>query len=155
MIALVASHIIPAALSLLPAKMDTPEARAMLLAIAGQESAFQHRRQIRGPARGLWQFERAGLIGAQMHPASTTHADAVCAALLYDRDQSDELHRALEHNDVLACALARLLLWTDPRPLPGSGETDAAWDYYLRNWRPGRPHPSAWASHWRRAWDAI
>ena len=29
------SYVIPAALSLLPAKMDTPEARAMLVAIGG------------------------------------------------------------------------------------------------------------------------
>jgi hypothetical protein len=155
MIAFVAARVIPAALSLLPPKMDTPEARAMLLAIGGQESAFRHRRQVNGPARGLWQFERGGLIGAQMHPSSSKHADAVCAALLYDRDQSDELHRALADNDILACALARLLLWTDAKPLPPESDAGAAWNYYLRVWRPGRPHPDAWPAHWRRAWDAL
>jgi len=35
-------------------------ARLMLMAIAGQESAWEHRRQIGGPARSFWQFEGGG-----------------------------------------------------------------------------------------------
>lgn len=151
MIDLVARHILPAALSLLPERMDTPEARILLLAIAGQESGYEHRRQVGGPALSLWQFERIGLTGVLMHPASTRHADAVCAALLYDTHQPDDVHRAMEHNDVLACALARLLLWTDPHPLPPIGEYDWAWDYYLRTWRPGKPHRERWANNYHRA----
>ena len=46
------------AMALLPARMDTPEADCMLLAIGLQESRFVHRRQIGGPARGFWQFEK-------------------------------------------------------------------------------------------------
>jgi len=42
------------ALAILPAKMDTPQARVMLLAIGLQESEFAHRRQMgNGPARGF------------------------------------------------------------------------------------------------------
>lgn len=42
------------ALQLLPRKMDSKEARLMLLAIGYQESRFQHRRQLVGnPPRGL------------------------------------------------------------------------------------------------------
>ena len=37
------------ALALLPAAMNTPQARCMLLAIGLQESRFVHRRQIGGP----------------------------------------------------------------------------------------------------------
>lgn len=47
-------------LELLPAKMDTPKARVMMLAIGMQESRFEHRKQIGGPARGFFQFEEAG-----------------------------------------------------------------------------------------------
>ncbi len=48
-----ASAVVPA-LSLLPGKMDTPEARVMLLAIGLQESHLTFRRQRpTGPARGL------------------------------------------------------------------------------------------------------
>ena len=53
MIDVLKNNIIPAALSLLPPKMDTPEARAMLGAIALQESALRYRQQVGGPAKGL------------------------------------------------------------------------------------------------------
>jgi hypothetical protein len=39
--------------------MDSPKARVLSAAIGHQESRFIHRRQINGPARGFWQFERA------------------------------------------------------------------------------------------------
>lgn len=45
--------------------------------------------------------------------------------------------QAIERDDVLACALARLLLYTDPSRLPDLGDEAGAWDLYLRTWRPG------------------
>lgn len=64
MIELLRNNIIPAALSLLPSKMDTPEARAILIAIALQESNLKHRRQVGGPALGLlqWELPQVGLV---------------------------------------------------------------------------------------------
>ena len=44
----------------LPDRMLSDEAVTMMLAIGYQESRFEHRRQIRGPARGFWQFEHGG-----------------------------------------------------------------------------------------------
>ena len=64
------------------------------------------------------------------------------SAAVYDR---------LEHDDVLAAGFARLLLLTDPRPLPDVTDVDGAWAYYLRNWRPGKPHPETWAGYHTRA----
>jgi hypothetical protein len=58
---------------------------------------------------------------------------------------------ALETDDILAARLARLLLWTDPRPLPVRGDAAAGWNYYIRNWRPGKPHPQTWGAFWREA----
>ena len=53
----------------------------MLLAIGLQESRLTHRRQIGGPARGLWQFERGGgVAGVLRHAASRDHALSVCDA---------------------------------------------------------------------------
>ena len=50
----------------------------MLVTIAGQESAWTHRRQINGPARGFWQFERGGgVAGVIAHPASRQIAAAL------------------------------------------------------------------------------
>jgi hypothetical protein len=42
-----------------------------------------------------------------------------------------------------------LLLWTDPQPMPTS--QDAGWQCYLRNWRPGKPHPDQWPRNWASA----
>ena len=152
MLAMTRAYILPAALSLLPPKMDTQEARRLLLAIGLQESRFEHRRQISGPARGVWQFERGGVMGIVRHPATKDHLRAAVVALKYDAELADDdigLHAAIEHNDVLACVLARLNLWWMPGPLPT--EQDAAWQYYLDAWRPGRPHPETWGVCWRLA----
>lgn len=151
--------IIPA-LSLLPRHLDTPKARVLLLAIGLQESRFQHRVQIidgggKGPARGFWQFERGGgVAGVYRHRASAELLRQLCR----DRDVSLDtraIWAQLEHDDVLAAGVARLLLLTDPAPLPEIGEQQKAWDYYERNWRPGKPHPHTWPALYASAVDAI
>lgn len=142
------------ALGLLPPGMDTPAARVLMLAIGYQESGFAHRRQIRGPARGYWQFEKTGVAGVIQHRASRWHASAICAAREVDFTVT-AVHRRLEHDDVLAAGIARLLLWTDPAPLPDPQDADAAWAYYLRNWRPGKPHPARWPANHARALAAL
>lgn len=148
-----ASAIAPA-LELLPAQMASPEAVVMLLAIGLQESRFQHRRQLvgnpprpTGPATGFWQFERGGgVIGVLQHRASRDHALTLCAAREVE-PVSQSAWQALQHDDVLAAGFARLLLWTDPYRLPAPGDAQAAWDLYIRTWRPGKPH--------RQTWDAL
>lgn len=146
--------IVPALL-LLPARMDTPTARTILLAIAYQESNMQHRRQIKGPARGYFQFELGGGVrGVLKHPASSVHIRDVLEALDYYVDStSAECWLAIEHNDILAAAFARLLLWTDSAPLPTDAE--GAWALYLRTWRPGKPHPDKWAMNFKKAKDVL
>lgn len=147
--------VIPAAHALLPAKMHSPEATAMLLAIMLQESRATHRRQIGGPAKGLWQFEHGGGVhGVLNHVASRPHISAAMRAMAYGETEMIAFE-AIEHNDVLACVFARLLLWTHPKKLPQMGGTDYAWDYYLTTWRPGRPHRQTWTDHFRTAWAAI
>lgn len=143
-------------LELLPAAMDTAEARLMLLAIALQESGCTTRCQIvngggRGPARGLWQFERGGGVrGVLLHDASRYWAHKLCEARNCPPDQWQVWER-LETDDVLAAGLARLLLFTDPRKLPGIGDIEGAWACYIRNWRPGKPHRDRWTSNYGRA----
>jgi hypothetical protein len=131
-------------------------ARVMLLAIAGQESGFRHRRQVPvAHAMGLWQFERGGgVTGVLRHAASHTAALAACEALLVPATP-EAVHPALEHNDDLACVFARLLLWTDPRALPAVDDPDRGWEMYLRCWRPGKPHAGTWVGHWRNALEAA
>ncbi|MGD9662063.1 MAG: hypothetical protein AB7U63_12390 [Porticoccaceae bacterium] len=147
---IVASSIDPA-LKLLPQRMDSEPARVTLLAIGLQESRFLHRRQIGGPARGLWQFERGGgVVGVLRHASSREYAKAVCAARGVDAEPY-AVYEQLEHDDVLAAAFARLLLWTDPKSLPAVGKSADAWDLYIRTWQPGKPHPETWPEMYARA----
>ena len=141
------------AFTLLPSSMDTPAARRMLLAIGLQESRMVYREQIGGPARGLWQFERTGgVIGVLNHPSTGEMADRVCDALDVE-PTIDSVYQTLATNDVLAACFARMLLWTDPAPLPLTAEQ--GWASYLRTWRPGKPHPHTWLGYWNLAGESI
>lgn len=147
--------LLPTYARLLPGQFESPEATVMLLAIGLQESRFAHRKQVGGPARGFWQFEQGGGVhGVLNHSASRLYARAFCLLRAVAPNDGD-LYRALAHDDLLACAIARLLLWTDPNPLPRLGDEQGAWDYYLRNWRPGKPHRHTWAHLYDRALAAT
>lgn len=148
-------------LDLLPDDMSSKEAMVMIIAIGLQESLLKHTKQIGGPAVSWWQMEKGGGIkGVLRHPASANHADDVCrmrgvAAL------PDAVYAALEHDQILGSAFARLLLWTDPKPLPDVGEVEQAWNLYLRVWRPGAAKRqydqlrAKWSVNYVQAMEAI
>lgn len=142
------------ALAWLPSKMNTVEARVMLGAIGYQESEFEHRRQMgNGPARSFWQMERGGgVVGVLTHAASSELALMACKWRGV-RASSQDVWEAIEHDDVLGAIFARLLLFTDPRPLPKLADVDGAWAYYVRNWRPGKPHPDKWPGNHAKAFN--
>lgn len=144
----------PAA-TLLPPAMNTPNARALVLAICRQESRLVHRRQLHGPARGFAQFELAGgVVGVLTHPSTKAHIEGVLQELSYPPAAS-ACYEAIEHNDILACVFARLLLWTDPHPLPASTDADGAWATYERTWRPGKPHRASFNPFFAEAWATV
>lgn len=145
-----------AAFAMLPARMDSTSARVLLLATGLQESRFVHRRQLvgtpprpNGPAKGFWQFEQGGgCRGVLNHPASRALMMQACQQRGV-APTSAALWNAIENDDLLAAVAARLLYWTDSQPLPHPSDADAMWDYYLRVWRPGKPHHSTWDRlHW-------
>lgn len=140
------------ALSLLLQRMDSRQARVQLLATGLQESRFTARRQHgNGPARGFWQFERGGgVVGVLTHAASKPHMLQLCERLSLAAD-AQTVWTALEYQDVLAAAAARLLYWTDPKPLPALGDAEGAWALYLRTWRPGKPHRATWDAFYNQA----
>ncbi|WP_440984923.1 hypothetical protein ACQHIH_16055 [Xanthomonas sontii] len=148
------AHVIVPALAELGDGMDSPPARAQILATGMQESGLKYRHQVGGPAHGLFQFERGGVKGVLTHPASQRRAQALCErhgvaptiAAAYE---------ALEHDDVLAAGFARLLLWTLPKALPVMGDEQAAWDQYIAAWRPGKPHRNRWAAVYPVALKAV
>lgn len=135
-------------------------ARRIMLAIALQESGpmldarYQNSpSNTPGPARGFWQFEQGGgVAGVLAHPASGAIVNRCCVdhAIV---PQAAAVWRALEGHDKIAVVFARMLLFTDPRALATTQQE--AWDYYVRNWRPGKPHPENWPNNWRIASDTV
>lgn len=144
--------IVPA-LELLPPKMSSKRAVVMMLAIGLQESRLIHRRQIKGPARGLWQFERGGGVRGVLNFHSTHDLAKHIALDRIGKSDANSVYEALEHDDVLAAVFSRLLLWTDPRSLPAIGDAEGAWNLYARTWRPGKPHRHTWDALYKQATD--
>lgn len=149
------SAIIEPALRILPPMMTSDGARAMLLAIGMQESRLVHRKQIGGPAHGLWQFERGGgVAGVLRHPATRDYAKDVCWKL-GNAGTVASVYHGLASDDVLAACFARLLLWTLPVPLPDRDDVAGAWGQYIAAWRPGKPHRHTWDEFYKQAWDVV
>lgn len=144
-------------LKYLPEKMDSPQARAMLLSIGCQEGfKFTCRKQMAGgPARSFWQFEQGGGVkGVLMHPATASIIQGVCQELVIPATVQD-CYEAITYNDVLAVCFARLLLWTLPGSLADKGEADKGWGQYTAAWRPGKPHRETWDAYFNTAWLAV
>jgi hypothetical protein len=142
--------------SLLPVKMASIESKALLLAIGLQESAFEHRRQMNdGPARSWWQFEQGGAVrGVLQHAATRPYILPIIEQFGYE-DYPATCWTAIEHNDIVACAFARLLLWTVPSKLPKPEQHEVAWRQYLWAWRPGKPHADKWPGNYALAWQMV
>lgn len=147
--------IVDKALDWLPPPMRSDEARCLLLAIGRQESGYTTRRQYgNGPAHGLWQFERNGVLAVMHNNRSADYVYRLCRDLgvLYG---SGNVFESLLSDDVLAAALARLSLWCDPASLPAIGDIEAAWETYTRCWRPGKPDRERWTDAYSRAVETI
>lgn len=134
---------------------DTFLARRLLLAIALQESRIAHRRQVSsdgtesGPAASFWQFEmNGGCKGVLTHRQVAPSMRQVCEDFNVE-PTARGLWTAIQYNDVVAAAAARLLVYTLPGKLPET--VDDGWEQYLNAWRPGKPHPNTWAANWNLA----
>lgn len=135
---------------------DTFQARRLLLAIALQESRIAHRRQVSsdgtesGPAASFWQGEQGGgmVRGVLTHHQVAPAARRVCEDFNVE-PTSRALWEAIRYNDVVAAAMARLLVFTLPGKLPEA--VDEGWEQYLNAWRPGKPKPATWAANWNLA----
>ena len=152
--ALYTSAIVPAAALLW--RQDSPQARVMLLAIAGQESAWSTRIQIPGgAARSLWQAEKNGaVLNVLTSDATKSLLADVCAALDVPANL-DTLFEAIAWNDTLACCLARLQLWSSPIPMPALGDEVGALAMYHSIWRPGAYAPERWPAVYEAALAVV
>ena len=150
------------ALKLLPAQMNTFAAQVQLLVTGLQESRFEYRAQkilgnpkAKGPARGFWQFEKGGgVTGVLTCKVTAEQAKKICL-IRHVQDTPVAVWHALEFDDVLAAAFARLLIWSDPPPLPTVGDADGAWDLYIRTWQPGKPRRETWDDFYQQALTEV
>lgn len=146
--------IVPA-FDLLPERMRDQRAVVMMIAIGLQESRLIHRKQIGGPAKGLFQFERGGGVrGVLNHHSTRQLARSICTGMM-GTDDLQAVYDELEFSDQLAAVFCRLLLWTDPKALPAVGDVQGAWDLYIRTWRPGKPHRGTWDALYKQAHEFV
>ena len=134
------------ALALLPARMSANRLQVDQLMLTAHLQEAPNREQCQlpirsgkcGPARGIWQFELGGgVAGVLRHKSSRDAAVAACRALGIEPTVDGVFAALPGQEDVIDAVFARLLFWTDPLPLPALGAVEDAWQYYLRNWRPG------------------
>lgn len=130
-----------------------------MLTIAGTESRYTDRVQ-GGPipaAHGLFQFEeRGGVAGVLGSHATRGAALSLCASANVEPNSHAVWTRlALPQGDNLSVGFARLLLWSDPRPLPVVNDQAGWWDYYIRNWRPGKPDRGRFEQCWLPAYQLV
>lgn len=146
--------IIEPALRILPPMMTSDAAKAMLLAIGMQESRLIHRKQIGGPAMGLWQFERIGVTEVLRNRASRDFALDLCWHCGVAATTAAVYHR-LDDDDTLAAGIARLALWRLPEALPLRMDYAKSWRQYLKVWAPGKPHRATWDGFYKQSWEAL
>lgn len=134
--------------------IDGREPQVLLIAIAIIESGLKAREQYTGgPAKSFWQIEPAT---AEDTLARCKHVKRFCDALLCPSPLKPvDFRYTLRYCDAAACAIARGILLLDRKRLPEYGDQQGALSCYLRNWRPGKPHPEKWPAAYKAAMDAI
>lgn len=135
---------------------NTPEAVALSVAAMWQESKFHTRDQgddnVLGPATGWGQFEKMGGVAEILQARQTKDIAAELCRRAQVAASPDPVWRlfASAAGDQLHVAFVRLLTWKDPQALPpatAAGQ-EAAYQYYDRNWRPGKKRPQDWPASW-------
>lgn len=153
--ALIDAMVIVPTLTWLGPPYDSPEANLLLVAIGQQESAFKTRKQHGGPARGYWQFEQRGGCD-EFARVSSIQPFRNAARQLGFQTNADATYFAIGAGaDQLACIMARGILWPDPEPLPARGDSSAAYVYYKRVWRPGKPSQVRWDASYATAMQVV
>jgi hypothetical protein len=118
--------------TLTPLGLWTDEAEELLLATSAQESHLgAYRRQIHGPALGIFQVEPATFHDLTSgflprHP----RLEQQVVALANGKYTSTEMI----NNDPFAIAIARVLYWRAPEPLPKATDLEGLWNLYKKRW---------------------
>ncbi len=106
----------------------TPAAERLLLGTALTESGLRHLHQVRGPARGLYQIEPATLrdLTANWLPRHPKLAEGLRLFTVPHGALDDQLIWNLAY----ASAVARLIYYRRPEPLPRADDLPALAEYW-------------------------
>jgi hypothetical protein len=131
-------------------------AMVQLLAMAGQETGWRNIEQIGGgPGRGPWQFEPETCAELLASKATGEMLHTLCR-MIYLQPTGPVIYQRIMGSPDLAAGLARLDLWANPRALPAIGDEEAAWETYVRVWRPGAVTEGGQrAVEARERWSAV
>ena len=118
--------------ALAPLGLWSAGAEELLMATAAQESHLgQYRRQINGPALGIYQMEPATFNDLftnylQYHPT-------IKSEILF-QSHGDASPETLVENDAFATCMARVLYLRAPEALPASTDLGGIWRLYKLRW---------------------
>lgn len=119
--------------TLTPLAIYSAAAEELLMATCAQESHLgQYRRQINGPALGIFQMEPGDFddIFANFLAFKPALRDEVMALSTVQPPQATEL----VNNDPFAIAMCRVHYMRAPRPLPAATDLEGLWMYYKVNY---------------------
>lgn len=120
--------------TLTPLGLYSPAAEELLVATCAQESALgKFRRQVGGPALGIFQMEPDTFNDIQLNYLRYHHALALQVCAL-GNDGMDHMPFAdeLVTNDELAIAMARIQYLRAPDPLPAATDLAGLWKIYKK-----------------------
>ena len=115
------------------ARAHSPDVVQQMMMIAAHESGRgKHRRQLKAdkPALSLWQIERPTFDTVMQYSARWPQYAQRCGY-----DFKSVKFEDIEHDDKLACVVARSRLSMDTRPIPSTPEAQA--QYALKFWNAG------------------
>lgn len=97
------------------------------------ESDLTHRSQIGGgPSVGLWQITQGTHDDVwENYLAYRPKFSAIIRKLL---DGEEPHYKQAKHNDAYACAIARVIYWRIPEPLPAEGDIKAQAAYWKQHY---------------------
>lgn len=110
--------------------LGSEAARRLLIGTAVYESGLQALEQDRGPARSYFQIEPATAHDVER---SMLKDEALAAAVReLQTGQPFDLMAQITANPLFACAVARLVYWRAPPPLPAADDLVALGQYYKK-----------------------
>ena len=114
--------------TLTPLGLYSVDAEELLCATCAQESLLgKYRRQVNGPAIGIFQDEPADFMDLWSNYLSGTHlGDAIAALASTQPPRPIEL----QNNDKFAIAICRAHYRRVPHPLPSCTDLSGIWHYY-------------------------